>query len=66
MKDRKGIYYYENGNRYNDYFNKDKREGKGIIFLTTDKYRIRNFLNDVLKGKHFLISLNGDIETIDY
>ena len=60
----KRIYYYENGNRYNDYFNNNKREGKGIIFLTTEKYRIGNLLNDELKEKLFLISLNW--EAIDY
>ncbi len=35
----KGIYYFNNGNRYEGDFKNDKREGKGIMYFNNgEKY----------------------------
>jgi len=51
-KEGKGIYYHNNGNRYEGDWRNDKKEGKGIIYYNNGDRMMGDYSNDNQIGKH--------------
>ena len=62
----KGIFYYDNGERYEGDFRDNKREGKGICYgAEGDRYE-GDFRDNKLEGKGIVYFANGDRVMGDY
>ena len=61
MKEGYGVYYYQNGDKYDGQWKDDKKEGKGYFFYkeTGEVYK-GNFSNDLPNGIGIYYFKNGD------
>ena len=62
----KGIYYRNNGGRYEGDFKNDKKEGKGIYYYNNGDRAMGDFLNGNPIGIHVTLRYNGKVESIYY
>ena len=51
-KEGKGVYYYNNGNRYEGDWRNSKREGKGIFYYNDGDREMGDYSNNKRIGKH--------------
>jgi len=65
-KEGKGIFYYNNGSRYEGDWKNDIKEGKGIFYYNNgDRYE-GDWKNGIIEGKGIVYYNNGDREIGDY
>ena len=65
----KGIFYYNNGNRYEGDWKDNKREGAGILYYNKNDKRNRydgDFKDNKREGKGIYYYNNGDREMGEY
>ena len=55
-KKGKGIYYYNNGDRYEGDNRNDKMEGKGIYYYNDGTREMGDYYNDKPIGKHAVLN----------
>ena len=61
LAEGKGTYYYNNGDRFEGKWKKNKREGRGIFYYNNgDRYE-GDFKNDIREGKGIIYKNNGYI-----
>ena len=65
-REGKGIYYYNNGNRYEGDWRNSKREGKGIFYYNDGDREMGDYSNDKRIGKHVILTKNGEVKTNNY
>ena len=65
-REGKGIYYWNDGDRYEGDWKKDKKEGKGVFYYKNGNREIGDYINGRKVGKHVTITVNGDIITNIY
>ena len=61
-----GIYYYNDGSRYEGDFRNDKLEGKGIMFYNDGEIYMGDWRNGKKEGKGIYYYNNGDREMGDW
>ena len=61
IKEGKGIFYYNDGDRYEGDFKNGNFEGKGIYYYKNGDRRMGNYLNDKKIGKHVTLHNNGEV-----
>ena len=66
LKDGKGIYDANNGDRYEGDWRNDKREGKGIFYYINEDREMGDYLNDFPIGIFAKLTTNGEVERINY
>jgi hypothetical protein len=68
IKEGKGIFFYNNGNKYEGDFNNGKKEGKGIMYFNNGNKYEGDFKNDEMvgNGKVTVLYDNGDKYVGDY
>ena len=62
----KGIYYSNNGDRYEGDFRNGKFEGQGIYYYSNGDREIGDWENDKEIGKHVTLTIVGEIKTEIY
>ena len=59
--DRRGIFYFNNDDRYEGEFKKDAREGKGILCFEDWNRMMGDYIKDIPVGKQVIFRKNSDI-----
>ena len=52
----KGIYYYNDGDRYEGEFKNNRREGKGIYYYVNGDREMGDYSNENQIGKHVMLT----------
>ena len=65
-KEGKGIYYYNNGGRYEGDWKNDIKEGKGIKYWNDGDRDMGDYCNDEPIGKHARLTKSGEVKTINH
>ena len=52
----KGIYYYNDGDRYEGEFKNNRREGKGIYYNANGDREMGDYSNENQIGKHVMLT----------
>ena len=64
LREGKGVYYVNNGNKYEGEFKNNKMEGKGILHYNVEPYKgdryEGDFINGLCEGKGIYYKHNGD------
>ena len=66
IREGKGIYYYNGGDRYEGEWKNDKKEGKGIYYYNGGDIYEGDFKNDKKEGKGIYYYNNGNRQMGDY
>ena len=65
-REGRGIYYYNDGDRYEGEWKNDNMEGKGIFSYKNGDIEIGDYSQNQKVGKHVRMTSNGKIETEFY
>ena len=60
MKEGKGVLIYNNGDKYEGEWKKDKKEGEGVFIDRNGKYE-GEYKNDMKEGKGTIYYNNGNV-----
>ena len=66
MSEGKGIYYFNNGNRYEGDFKNDEKNGKGVIYYSNGNRGMGDFSKGIKIGKHIILTKLGIVREKNY
>ena len=61
-----GVEYYSNGDKYEGRFKNGNKEGQGVYYFENGNREISFYHNDETIGKSVLLTVNNEIEIINY
>ena len=62
----KGIYYYNDGDRYEGEFKNNRREGKGIYYYVNGDREMGDYSNENQIGKHVMLTKYGEVKVKNF
>ena len=66
IREGKGIFYWNDGDRYEGEWKNDKREGKGIYYYNNGNRRMGDYHDNKQIGKHVILTKSGEVKTYNY
>ena len=66
LKEGKGVYYYNSGDRYERDFKNGMSKGKGIIYYKNGDREMGDFYDDIPKWKFVMLTYHGEIKINNY
>ena len=65
-KEGKGIFYFNDGERYEGDWRNNKREGKGIFYYNNGDREMGDYYNNQRIGKHVKLTNDGEVQINNY
>ena len=62
----KGIYYYNDGDRYEGEFKNNRRKGKGIYYYVNGDREMGDYSNENQIGKHVMLTKYWQVKVKNY
>jgi hypothetical protein len=66
LAERKGIEYYQNGDRFEGGYHEDEEHGQGVYYFKNGDRIMGDYINGKKVGKHVKLSANGEVNIINY